>query len=330
VSSSKSNITRALVTGGAGFIGLHLVEHLRREGIAVRVLDNFSAQFSKPSLSFADANLEWIEGDIRTLSVVEGAADGCNWIFHLAAMNSIPRSIAEPALSHAVNVDGTLNVLTAARKAGVTRVIFASSSSVYGDTASEVRVESMPVNPLAPYPLQKLTGECYARMFHSLYGLETVSLRFFNIFGPRQPAESAYAAVIPRFCSAMLQSRSPAVFGDGRQTRDFTYVSNVTSACLTVARAPIASVGGKVFNVGNGCAVTLLELVAGLNDLLGANIQPQFAAKRPGEVYRTQADISALRALGWTPTVSFKEGLRHVVDWWRTHPAGLSRVGDNV
>jgi UDP-glucose 4-epimerase len=298
---------RALVTGGAGFIGSHLVERLAVAGVEAAILDDFSN--ARPPVSGATP---CFTGDIRDAALVEKAVRGRDWVFHLAAMNSIPRSIAEPLRSHEVNIDGTLIVLEAARRAGVKRFVFASSSSVYGDIAAMVKREEMPVNPLAPYPLQKLAGEQYTRIFTALYGLETVSIRLFNVFGPRQRPDSPYAAVIPRFCAAMLAGERPRVFGDGTQERDFTYAGDVAEAFLTVAGAPAEKVSGRVFNAGAGRAVSLLELVRELNAVLGTNLPPDHAPPRAGEVYRTQADISALRSLGWAPQTGLRDGLRRV------------------
>jgi UDP-glucose 4-epimerase len=299
---------KALVTGGAGFIGSHLTERLAIEGVEVAILDDFS---NSPAPGAGGPPC--FTGDLREAGLVESAVSGRDWVFHLAAMNSIPRSIAEPLRSHEVNVDGTLILLEAARRAGVRRVVFASSSSVYGDIATVVKREEMPLNPLAPYPLQKLAGERYARLFTQLYGLETSSVRLFNVFGPRQRADSPYAAVIPKFCAAMLKGERPRVFGDGTQQRDFTYVADVAEAFLQVARAPAEKVSGRVFNAGAGQAVSLLELVNELNLVLGTNLPPEHGESRAGEVYRTQADISALRSLGWKPRTTLREGLRKVV-----------------
>jgi UDP-glucose 4-epimerase len=307
---------RVLVTGGAGFIGSHLVEGLVAEGLDVRVLDNFSAG-TKDNLAPVLKKIEVREGDIRDVHAVERASEGMEVVFHLAALGSVPRSVEDPLTTNAVNVDGTLNVLIAARKAGVRRVVYASSSSVYGDTPSLPKAESLPTVPVSPYGVSKLAGELYCRSFWQVYGLETFSLRYFNVFGPRQDPRSQYAAVIPLFASHLLSGRAPVVFGDGEQTRDFTYVANVVRANLLAMRA--ARGFGGAFNVAAGNQVTVNDLARKLRDLAAASsAMIEHAAPRPGDVRHSYADISlAQEVLGYQPVVALDEGLRRTMEWYR-------------
>jgi UDP-glucose 4-epimerase len=310
---------RFLVTGGAGFIGSHLVERLLADGARVRVLDNFSAS-TRANLSFARAvgrRLEVIRGDIRQLGVVERAARGVRVVFHQAAMRSVPRSVKDPLGANANNVTGTLHVLEAARRARVARVVYASSSSVYGDRPDLPKREDQPPAPISPYAVSKAAGEQYAAVWTRLFGVETVGLRYFNVFGPRQDPKSEYAAVIPRFILWGLRGRPLEVHGDGAQSRDFTYIDNVVEANLLAARA--AGAGGEVFNVGCGERVSLVEIIAKLEAILGRRLERRHGPPRAGDVPHTLADISkGKRLLAYTPLVPFDEGLRRTVDYFKT------------
>jgi nucleoside-diphosphate-sugar epimerase len=304
-----------LVTGGAGFIGSHLVEALLHRGAGVRVLDSL-ATGRVSNLAPFRADIELVEADIRDRDAVSAAVQGCDVVLHLAALPSVQRSIENPLLSNDINVNGTLNLLTAARAAGVQRIVFASSSSVYGDTPTLPKVETMALAPLSPYAVSKLAGERYCLVWAEVYGLPAIALRYFNVFGPRQDPASDYAAVIPRFATAMLAGRAPTIYGDGEQSRDFTYVQNVVEANLLAASAPTHISGA--FNIAAGARISLLELVARINQLIGSDIQPIHAAAKPGDVRHSQAGIEAIgAALGWEPTVSFDEGLRRTVDHFR-------------
>jgi nucleoside-diphosphate-sugar epimerase len=302
---------RVLVTGGAGFIGSNLVDELLARGHAVRVLDNFSSGHRR-NLARAIDDVELIEGDLRSYERVNSGVRGCEIVFHQGALPSVPRSVQDPLTSSAVNVGGTLNVLLAARDHDVRRVVFASSSSIYGDLPGLPRTEDMPVSPAAPYAVSKLAAEHYCHVSTKVYSLETVSLRYFNVFGDRQDPLSHYSAVIPRFVTAMQAGRSPVIFGDGNQSRDFTYVGNVVSASLLAADAPGAA--GLAFNIATGERHSLNELVATLNRLLGTDVPPTYAVPRPGDIEHSWADISRAReVLGYRPEFGFEEGLRAAV-----------------
>lgn len=304
---------RFLVTGGAGFIGSALARALVQRGDDVRVVDNFST--GKRENLAGVAGVEVLAGDILDSGLLARAADGVSVIFHEAAIPSVPRSVAEPVPTNQVNVDGTLAVLLAARQAGVRRVVYAASSSAYGDTPTLPKVETMAPAPLSPYAVSKLAGEYYCRSFHSVYGLETVCLRYFNVFGPRQDPESQYAAVIPRFVNAALQGSAAQVFGDGNQSRDFCFVDNVVNANLLAAVAPDAP--GKVFNIACGVASSLNDVLALLGDLLGKPVERVYDTSRSGDVRHSLADITAARTvLGYQPAISFAEGLRRTIDWF--------------
>jgi UDP-glucose 4-epimerase len=307
-----------LVTGGAGFIGSRLVERLLRDGARVRVLDNFSTG-TRANLAFARdlrRSLEVIRGDITRLDTVQRAARGARVIFHQAAMRSVPRSIKDPLGANANNVTGTLHVLEAARRARVPRVVYASSSSVYGDRPDLPKREDQPPKPVSPYAVSKAAGEQYAVVWSRLFGVETVGLRYFNVFGPRQDPKSEYAAVIPRFITWGLAGTALEVHGDGSQSRDFTYIDNVVEANVLAAQAPEAA--GEVFNVGCGSRVSLLEIVAMLEQILGRRLKRRHTPARAGDVPHTLADISkAKRLLGYTPLVEFADGLRRTVDYFR-------------
>ncbi|MEK6289035.1 MAG: SDR family oxidoreductase [Acidobacteriota bacterium] len=304
-----------LVTGGAGFIGSHITERLVRDGHRVRVLDDFSSG-KEVNLESFRGGVEVVRGDIRDAQLVSKAARGVDVVFHEAALGSVPRSVADPVSTHEVNITGTLNVLLAARDAGARRVVYASSSSVYGETPVLPKREEMSPQPLSPYALSKLAGEYYASVFKEVYGFEIVSLRYFNIFGPRQDLESQYAAVIPRFITALLYGKAPLVYGDGLQSRDFTYVDNVVDANLLAAE--VDGVAGQAFNVACGGRYTLLDLLARLKEILGSDIEPIHEAARAGDVRDSQASIEAAeQAFGYRVSVDFEEGLRKTVDWYR-------------
>jgi UDP-glucose 4-epimerase len=301
------------VTGGAGFIGSHLVEELVRRGERVRVVDDLSTGRREN----VPAGVEIVEGDVADRAVARRAVEGCRVVLHQAAIPSVPRSIQNPLASHRANVDGTLEILAASRDAGVRRVIFAGSSSVYGNSAELPKREDMPTAPLSPYALQKLVSEQYCRMFTDLYGLETVTTRYFNVFGPRQQPGSPYSGVISLFIEALADNRAPHIHGDGRQTRDFTYVANVVSGVLAAAEAPRAS--GEVINVALGGRISLLDLVQTLQRIMGSKTQPTFGPEREGDVRDSQADITkATTLLDFHPTVSLEEGLRRTVEWYRS------------
>ncbi len=304
-----------LVTGGAGFIGSHIVERLARAGHRVRVLDNlFSGR--EANLDSIDGDVELIRADIRDVQALAEATRGVEVVFHEAALGSVPRSLADPMTTHQVNLTGTLNVLLAARDANVRRVVYASSSSVYGETAVLPKHEQLTPQPVSPYALSKLAAEHYIRVFHRVYGLEAVSLRYFNIFGPRQDPESEYAAVVPRFVTALLEGKRPVIYGDGLQSRDFTYVENVVNANLLAAEAE--GVGGKAFNVACGGRYSLLDLLGRLKETIGSEVEPLHEAARAGDVRDSQASFEkAQKWLGYHVSVDFEEGLRRTVEWYR-------------
>lgn len=302
-----------LVTGGAGFIGSHLVEGLTAAGQRVRVLDDFSTGLAA-NLAHVQPAPERITGDVSDPQVVEQAMSGVGMVFHLAAIASVQMGLEQPARMHQVCASGTLNVLNAARKAGVRRVVYAASASAYGIPASEVQHEDDPLCPLSVYAAAKLAGEMYCQAFAASHGLETVRLRFFNIYGPRQRADSPYSGVIAIFANAMRAGRTPTIFGDGLQSRDFTCVSDVVQAMLLAANAP-SSVSGRVFNVGTGQSVTLLQLVDALNRLLGTNIRANHGTARTGDIRFSRADITCTQQeLGYAPVVAFEEGLRQLLN----------------
>ena len=304
-----------LVTGGAGFIGSHLVEELLRRGKSVRIADNFSTG-RRENLPPA-GTYELVEGDLADPAVAERAVAGCDYVLHQAAIPSVPRSVADPLTSHRASVDATLHVLLAARRARVKRVVYAGSSSAYGDAAALPKREDMPTAPLSPYALQKLVGEQYCQLFTRLYGLETVTIRYFNVFGPRQDPGSPYSGVISLFIKALSEGRAPTIHGDGRQTRDFTYVSDVVNGVLRASAAD--GVAGEVINVANGGRTSLLDLVAALQAILHTDVTPAFGPPREGDVRDSQADISkARRLLGFSPETSVEEGLRRTVAWFQT------------
>jgi len=305
-----------LVTGGAGFIGSHLVEALLAEGHTVRVLDNLSTG-SPANLPLRDVEL--LDADIRDPSALRQAMRGVEVVFHQAALPSVPRSLRDPVSCHEVNVNGTFQVLLAARDSGVRRLVFASSSSVYGDTPELPKHEGMTPRPLSPYAVAKLTGEHYCRQFHQHFGVETVALRYFNVFGPRQNPRSEYAAVIPAFLDMIQRGAEPTIYGDGEQTRDFTAVDNVVAANLGAAFSPLAA--GKVYNVACGQRISLNQLLQELGALMGREVRARYLPGRPGDVRDSLADItSARRDLGYEPRVSLREGLRRLIE---CQPAAL-------
>jgi UDP-N-acetylglucosamine/UDP-N-acetyl-alpha-D-glucosaminouronate 4-epimerase len=302
---------KALVTGGAGFIGSNLAHALLARGDDVRVLDNFSTGHRS---NLESLDVELVEGDLRSYERVAAAVHGVEVVFHQGALPSVPRSIQDPLTSAAVSVEGTLNVLLAARDAGVRRVIFASSSSVYGNAPGMPRRETQPVAPLAPYAVSKLAAEQYCMVANRVYGVETVALRYFNVFGERQDPLSGYAAVIPKFIRIMLDGQRPTIFGDGETSRDFTHVENVIEANLAAAAEPAAA--GRVMNVAIGTSHTLNELVATLGRLLDTDIEPEYEPYRPGDVPESLADVSLARELiGYEPSVAFEEGLQRTIAW---------------
>jgi UDP-glucose 4-epimerase len=304
-----------LVTGGAGFIGSALVRRLLELGERVRVVDNFSTGL-RANLAEVRGRIELLEGDLADEAVAREGAVGADYILHQAAIPSVPRSIEDPLSSNRANVTATLNLLVAARDAGVKRFVYASSSSAYGDSETLPKVETQPDNPISPYALSKLTGEKYAVIFHRIYGLSTVSLRYFNVFGPRQDPNSPYSAVISKFVTAGLNGRRPTVHGDGEQSRDFTFVENVVSANLLACQA--GGVSGMVFNVGTGERHTLNDLLRSLSTILGRDLSPEHVAPRPGDVRHSLADIGRARQhLGYEVKVRFEEGLRRTVAWFR-------------
>ncbi|HJZ92521.1 MAG TPA: NAD-dependent epimerase/dehydratase family protein [Gemmataceae bacterium] len=305
-----------LVTGGAGFIGSHLVDGLVRGGKAVRVLDDFSTGL-RENLAHLGSRVELVEGSVADPGAVAKAVRGARHVFHLGALASVARSVETPLVSHAACATGTVTVLDEARKAGVKRVVYAASSSAYGGYSTpDGQTEDLLPNALSPYAAAKLAGEYYMQAFAATYGIETVRLRFFNIFGPRQRADSPYSGVIAIFTAAMQKGTPPTVHGDGLQSRDFTYVDNCVQAIQKAAEAP--GVSGKVFNVGTGRSVTVLDLVAALNKLMGINLKPRHADPRAGDVRYSKADIARTRKeLGYAPEVTFEQGLAKTLAWYR-------------
>lgn len=308
-----------LITGGAGFIGSHIAETLLKRGESVRVFDNMSTgrQINLDALQGHPGQFEFIQGDLRNAQEVQDAVNGVEVVFHQAALASVPRSIARPVDSLETNINGTQNVLLAARDLGVRRVVYASSSSAYGNTPTLPKREEMPTAPMSPYAVQKLTGEMLCGVFTRIYGLETVALRYFNVFGPRQDPHSEYAAVIPIFLTAILQGKQPKIDGDGEQTRDFTFIENVVQANLRAAEAPDAS--GEFMNIGYGSRVSLNQVLQIAGELLGRKVEAIYRDPRAGDVRDSLADISkARRLIGYDPQVSFREGLARTLESLRT------------
>jgi nucleoside-diphosphate-sugar epimerase len=303
-----------LITGGAGFIGSNLAHELVRGNQKVRIIDNFSTG-SKINLAGIENDVELIDGDIRDYWTVRKAVEGIDYVLHQAALPSVPRSVENPLTSNSVNIDGTLNLLESSKEAKVKRFVMASSSSVYGDTPELPKHEGMQTDPLSPYAITKLACEKYCKVFYNLYGLETVSLRYFNIFGPRQDPKSEYAAVIPKFVLAMLSGRQPAIFGDGEQSRDFTYVTNAVTANLLATTSSIAP--GKCYNIACGARFTLNDLLAKLRKILNVNISARYVDARKGDILHSFADISrAQKDLNFIPEIDFETGLGKTVEWF--------------
>lgn len=307
-----------LVTGGGGFIGSNLVEALLERGHAVRVLDNFSTG-KRENLQALKDKINLIEGDLTQLEDVRCAVEDMDIVLHHGAIASVPRSVEDPIGCNAANVNATLNVLVASHDAHVKRVVFASSSSIYGDQDPEApKVETMLPKPISPYGVAKMAAESYCQVFYQVYGLETVALRYFNVFGPRQDPQSMYAAVIPRFITALLHGEAPTIYGDGEQTRDFTYVGNVIAGNLRAAEAPANMVAGQIFNLAAGGQTSLNDLVDVLHEVIGSNVKPDYVAARAGDIKHSKADIKkAEQQMGYTPENSFLEGIRQTVDWYR-------------
>lgn len=309
-----------LVTGGAGFIGSHITERLLKDGHSVRVVDNFSSG-KRENLNFTKGltNFELIEGDIRDSAVCAKACQGIDYVLHQAALRSVPKSLQDPQSYNQVNIEGTLRMLQAASEAKVKRFVFASSSSVYGDIDRFPEREDFSPKPISPYALTKLAGEHYCRIFSEHFNLTSVCLRYFNVFGPRQALDDEYAVVIPKFITCILNDQKPPIFGSGKQSRDFTYIDNVVEA--NILAATTADIKYEVLNVANGKDHTVLELVVRLNKIIQKNIKPEFLPIRPGDVFKTCADISKIkRLLKFSPKINFLEGLNRTVNWFQNEP----------
>jgi len=306
---------RFLVTGGAGFIGSNICRKLLSQGCFVRVVDNLLTG-KKSNLTDIIDNIEFIQGDIGVEKIARSAVKGIDFCLHQAALPSVPRSVGDPAATHRHCLDATFTLLLAARDAGVKRFVYAASSAAYGDTPTLPKVETMPPCPLSPYAVAKLAGEYYCSVFYNVFGLQTISLRYFNVFGPHQDPTSQYAAAIPAFVTAILKDKPPTIFGDGEQSRDFTYVDNVVEANLLAARAK--NTKGEVVNIACGQAVTVNEIIEMINDLLGKNVKPLYTDPRLGDIKHSLADISlAKKVIGFAPKVSFRQGLEKAIDWYR-------------
>ncbi len=304
-----------MVTGGAGFIGSNICAKLINQGSFVRVVDNLITG-KKSNLTDILDRIDFIEADMGDENVAREAMKDIDVVLHQGALSSVPRSVDDPAATHKHCVDATFTLLLAARDAGIKRFVYAASSSAYGDTPTLPKVESMPPGPLSPYAAAKVVGEYYAKVFYEVYGLETVSLRYFNIFGPHQDPTSQYAAAIPAFVTAILKDEKPTIFGDGEQSRDFTYIDNVVEANLLAAKAEHTA--GEVLNIACGRAVTINQIIEIINELLGKNIKPLYTDPRPGDVKHSLADITlAQKTIGYKPTVHFKQGLQKAINWYR-------------
>lgn len=320
-----------LITGGAGFIGSNIAHELVKRGESVRIIDNF-ATGRKVNIEPIIDKLELVDGDIRDFWTVAEAVDGIDYILHQAALPSVPRSVKNPLTSNAVNIDGTLNILEAARQAGVRRVVYACSSSVYGESPVLPKVETMKTDPLSPYAVTKLAAEEYCKVYYRLFGLETVSLRYFNIFGPRQDPNSQYSAVIPLFIKAVLKNKKPVIYGDGEQSRDFTYIANAVSANLKACTAPDAP--GKSYNIACGRKFSLNHILKMLGEIVGRDIKARHVDPRPGDIKHSLADIEAAKAdLEYSPDFDFKTGLEETFKWFTkvftsSTPVGGIKIGE--
>ncbi|MCH8878785.1 MAG: SDR family oxidoreductase [Planctomycetes bacterium] len=307
-----------LVTGGAGFIGSHIVRRLIADGHRVRVLDNLSTG-NMDKLADVIDRIEFIEGDLRQEADCQTACAGVEMVFHEAALPSVPRSVEDPQTFHANNIDGTFQLFLAAKEAGCRRIIYAASSSAYGDQPTQPKRETMLPAPLSPYALNKLVGEYYARVFYESYGLETISLRYFNVFGPHQDPESQYAAAIPAFVSAILKGEQPLIYGDGEQTRDFTHIDNVVEANMLAAAAKTTR--GQVINVACGQSVTINQVINTINKLLGTDLKPRYTPPRAGDVMHSLADVTLAReVIGFEPHLMFEDGLARAIEWYKANP----------
>lgn len=313
-------MSKYLVTGGAGFIGSNIVEELLNMGEDVVVLDNLSTGCENNMKQFI-GDIRFVEGDIRDAEAVDTAMEGVEYVFHQAALASVPRSIDDPVLVNEVNVGGTVNVLERAKKAGVRSFVYAASSSAYGDVEVSPKDEGIRPEPLSPYAVSKLAGEYYCRVYNEVYGLETISLRYFNVFGPRQDPASQYAAVVPIFINSLLKGERPTIYGDGEQSRDFTFVSNVVKANILASK--VRGAGGKVVNIACGEKYTVNELFRTVAKRIGSDIEPKYEEQRPGDVRHSLADISeAEKLMGYKVGVSFEEGIDKTVDWYRQETEG--------
>jgi UDP-glucose 4-epimerase len=303
---------RVLVTGGAGFIGSNLAEELAKENDVIILDDLSTGRMENIKGLIEKNNVNFIRGSITDPDFLQKSFADIDYVFHQAAIPSVPRSIKDPKNSNEANITGTLNILIAARDAGIKKVVFASSSSVYGNTPTLPKSENMPINPLSPYAITKVTGEFYCRIFQNLYGLQTVALRYFNVFGPRQDPNSQYAAVIPKFINAMLNDKAPVIYGDGEQSRDFTFIKHVVSANILACESEMTG----VFNMACGRRITINQLVNNINEILGKNIKPLFEKPRPGDIKHSMADISKAKAFGFEPKSNFREELKETIRWF--------------
>lgn len=311
-------MAKFLVTGAAGFIGCSLVRELLRQGHEVRGFDNLSTG-KRENVAEIEKDFDFRVGDLLDMAAVRKACSGMEYVLHQAAVASVPRSVENPVGSNDSNVSGTLNLLIAARDSGVRRVVFASSSSVYGESATLPKHEEMMPEPISPYAVTKLAGEMYLKCFYRVYGLETVSLRYFNVFGPRQDANSQYSGVLAKFIMQMLRGEQPQMFGDGTQSRDFNYIDNTVQANLKAATAPASVVAGRAFNIATGTRITLNDTYSVLQKLTGYGESPKYGPERAGDIKHSLADISkAKQAFGYDPTVNFEEGMRRTVEWYRS------------
>ena len=312
--SETKTMSIVLITGGAGFIGSNIVGVLVKDGYSVKILDNFSSG-TKENTHSIKGEIETIDADITDKDTVKKVMSGVDYVLHQAALPSVPRSIKDPVTTNAVNVDGTLNILNAARNSGVKRVVFASSSSVYGDNEAPLKSELLKPSPISPYGVSKLAGEYYCRVFYKVYGLETVCLRYFNVYGPNQNPDTQYAAVIPKFITSIMNDKPPTIYGDGKQSRDFTFVKDVVNANILAMKARGAA--GKVFNIAAGKRTTINELVSILDNILGKDIVSEHTEPREGDIKHSLADISlAKKILGYEPKYTLEEGLKETVKWY--------------